>query len=139
MVFSQEQIMKRETVRFYKIQYHLQSEIDAVISELLKDAGLPGLGMEGFITSTERGQSVRARNGRGKKNQRLLCVPLWAYEKGRGYFIYCVSHELAHQFENSGTKHNSSFYCYFNKLCPKEYQHHEFSYIKRSQKLLEAF
>ena len=123
-------------IRFYKIQQGLQSEIDDLISELLEDAGLPGLGIKGYVVDGERGQSVRVRNGRGKKNQRLLCIPLWAYGDGRGQFVRLAAHELAHQFEKSGTKHNRSFYRYFSRLCPKEYLHYEFSYIQKSREYL---
>ncbi len=125
-------------IRFYKIQHHLQPEIDTMISSLLEDAGLPKLGIKGYIVNSSRGQSVKAHNGKGIKIQRLLSVSLWAYERGEGYFIRYVAHELAHQFANSGTKHNRSFYHYFARLCPREYQHYEFPYIKGSQQFLVA-
>ena len=125
-------------MRFYKIQHGLQHEIDNAISELLENAGLPRKGIRGFIVDSSRGQSVKVHNGRGVKVQRLLSVPLWAYKEGEARFIYSVAHELAHQFDNSGSKHNRSFYNYFKRLCPKEYQHYEFPYIQKSREFLRV-
>lgn len=120
-------------VRFYKIQKHLQSEIDDLISDLLENADFPRQGIKGYIVDSKIGQSVKVHNGKGIKIQRLLSVPLWVYEEGRGQFVCYVAHELAHQYANSGTKHNRSFYRYFSRLCPSEYQHYEFPYINMSQ------
>ena len=88
-----------------------------------------------------------------REKQTRIVIPLWAYENPSegidledttGYFEYYIAHELAHfnvwadgnwDKEKRGSRrvpHGTYFYEWFQKLCPKEFQHFEYEYLNAS-------
>lgn len=102
-----------------KIITYLQDEINAAVLMLNVD----GKKMKGFVTNT--------RCGRTYPLQRIFSVPLWAYKKGTDYFLYYTAHEISH-FYASKRGHGRSFYLWFKRICPQEFQHYELEYKKRN-------
>ena len=65
-------------------------------------------------------------------------IPLWAYKRGQDYFIYYVSHELAHWATRlvcpQHTGHSKYYYNYFKKICPIELMVYELDYKPKNAK-----
>lgn len=111
-----------------KIVKHLQNEIDAAVNMLLADAGLPDEGFKYFVTDTVRGRTNYLHMN--------LTVPLTAYKWGFEFFLYYVSHELAHIYTSIFVNephepHGPEFMENFKRICPKDYWHYETGYKPR--------
>jgi hypothetical protein len=80
-----------------------------------------------YITNTVRGRANLA-------NQ-FITIPKFAFNKSWDYFIYYLSHELAHINDNKTYKHrghNGTFYTCFKQLCPDNLQGYELEYKPRN-------
>ena len=123
-----------------KICYHLQSQINEVISILISECKTEYdiKGIVGYVADTTRGFS---------HFDGQFTVPLWAYDKRykgkgsfgeEGYFTYYVAHELAHQLRykkyGKDGSHDYRFYEIFMDICPKQFQHFELEYKKTASK-----
>ena len=123
-----------------KIQPQLQEQIDNVIARILLRTPYRRFRKEvrGFIADVARGQAFYKDN--------TFIVPSWAYNPDHlknlrsqgGYFIYYVSHELAHliAYKKHGVRcnHDSRFYEIFKEICPKDYQYFELDYKKTASR-----
>jgi predicted SprT family Zn-dependent metalloprotease len=87
-------------------------------------------GIRGYVADVSSG--VAYDDGR-------FTVPLWAYkQRSGGYFIFYVSHELAHVLRQKkygdGKPHDATYYKVFCDICPKRYQHYELKYKPSAKK-----
>ena len=126
--------------KLYKIQNHLQEEINVVIVALLANSDFFHMRdqIQGYIADVASGTSW--------DNPYRFTVPYWAYnpsfkknrESNGGYFIYYVAHELSHILGHIKygvvCNHDKKFYEMFTQICPEEYQHYELEYIKTSSR-----
>jgi len=115
------------TVR--KICHELTGEIETAAVLLLEGKHFESNPMRFqwklYVTDTVR--------GRCKRHDRTLTVPKWAYNRGHDYFLYYVSHELAHIFcDVPGNYHGPKFMSIFKQICPKNLWHFEIEYKPRA-------
>jgi len=89
-------------------------------------------------STTIKGYVIKGVRGRAYTEHGQFTVPNWTFVRGAGYFTYYVAHELAHIIaarKYSGAAiHDKYFYKVFCKLCPKDLQHYEIDYKKRSSR-----
>ena len=116
-------------VKIRKICYQYDDKLKDMIAYLLSnyDNRINPKLISGHITDTVRGRSY--------SRDSFITVPRWAYKFHHDYFMYYTAHELSHiitwrRYRSRG--HGKDFYKIFCKLCPKEVQHFELDYKKRS-------
>jgi predicted SprT family Zn-dependent metalloprotease len=125
--------MKRKKLikkyRIVKRCYDYDAVMLHVVKNLLNDYDkrINPRSITGYVVNQQRGHAYWY--------QSEFTVPLWAYKKGMEYFRYYVSHELSHIIgyrKFRSISHDKEFYEVFKRLCPKEIQHHEIGYLKKT-------
>jgi len=84
----------------------------------------------------EKSYFISGNRGRAYLTNRVITIPYTAHKRSDDFFTYYVAHEISHLIAYKHYKsgvHDKHFYRIFKKLCPKNYQHYELDYIKRSK------
>jgi len=58
-----------------------------------------------------------------------LVIPYWVLRKDIGYRTWYIAHELAHSYVTFKDDHGPRFMEQLMRICPKEYQMHEYGYM----------
>lgn len=123
--------MKRKSpikIRIVKVRFSYDVQMINIIKVLLSayDKRINPKGIRGYVVASKRGHAYTS--------QSEFTVPEWAYNKSIEYFTYYIAHELSHiiayrKFSAHG--HNKEFYDVFKRICPRDLQYHEISYLKK--------
>lgn len=57
-----------------------------------------------------------------------IVIPLFALSKGKEYCTWYLAHEMAHAYDMCKSNHGAPFMAQLMRICPAEYQHHEYGY-----------
>lgn len=61
----------------------------------------------------------------------VMTIPTWIWNKSKGKQVWYIAHELAHAWahiKHNHGNHGDPFMEELKKICPEEYQYHEFDY-----------
>jgi hypothetical protein len=73
--------------------------------------------------------AVDQQRGRCYYSDKVITVPVWALQSDKkGYWIYYLSHEIAHAYCGYGAGHGLQFQEKLKEICPEEYLHYELDY-----------
>ena len=58
-----------------------------------------------------------------------IVIPAWClFIHGKGYATWYIAHEMAHAYDMCKSHHGAPFMKQLMRICPKEYQIHEYGY-----------
>ena len=116
-------MIRRKFTKPRKVISSLQQEVEAAVSILLDEAETTLSDWRFYVTDTRR--------GRCWLSSRFMSIPLWAYRRGTDYFLYYVSHEMAHAI-GTHKDHGPAFMKDFKRICPPNLWHYETAYKPRN-------
>lgn len=114
-----------------KAKANISTQFTAILKTSVFNSNAPIL-IAKFIELTSSGWEIFAvdqQRGRCYYLDKVITVPVWAIQSNKkGYWIYYLSHELAHACCGYDAKHGLQFQEKLKEICPEEYQHYELDY-----------
>lgn len=111
--------------------YHTLETLPYLLGDLHADVQKMIGNIPSYFVKQSRG---RAWYVKGKPHH--FTIPIWILNRSREYQMWYVAHEVSHIVDvirRGKSDHGPEFHKILKDICPKESQHYEWDYMKRSK------
>jgi hypothetical protein len=114
-----------------KAKANISTQYTSILNISVFDSGALVL-ISKYLELTKQGWQILAvdqQRGRCYYRDKVITVPIWALKSSnKGYWIYYLSHEIAHAYCGYDAGHGLQFQAKLKEICPEEYWHYELDY-----------